>query len=55
VQATLYEKDFRKAFFGDHYNKLASIKKKYDPEDLFMVASGVGSERWDDTLNCRRY
>ena len=49
----MYEKDPSKTFFGSHYGKLSSIKQKYDPDDLFIVAAGVGSERWDRSLNCR--
>ena len=52
-QASLYEKDFQQAFFGSHYPRLKEIKGKYDPDDLFIVAEGVGSEDWDHTLNCR--
>lgn len=54
LQATLYEKDFKKSFFGSHYNRLEDIKAKYDPNDLFLVAEGVGSEKWDQSLNCRK-
>ncbi|GLB39902.1 putative oxygen-dependent FAD-linked oxidoreductase family protein [Lyophyllum shimeji] len=39
-EASLYEKDFKKSFFGPHYNRLKSIKAKYDPDTLFIVASG---------------
>ena len=41
---------FKKSFFGSHYNKLRSIKDKYDPTSLFIVHSGglavVVVERW---------
>lgn len=53
-QASLYEKDFKNTFFGSHYRKLKAIKDKYDPQGLFLVASGVGSDEWDGSLNCRR-
>ncbi|KAF5349314.1 hypothetical protein D9758_011762 [Tetrapyrgos nigripes] len=52
-EASLYELDFQKTFFGDHYERLESIKATYDPKDLFIVAEGVGSERWDASLNCK--
>lgn len=52
-EASLYEADFKKTFFGPHYSKLKSIKDKYDPQGLFIVAEGVGSEEWDKELNCR--
>jgi len=52
-EGSLYELDFQKSYFGDHYNKLESIKDEYDPSSLFVVASGVGSEKWDEELICR--
>ncbi|KIL65234.1 hypothetical protein M378DRAFT_77085 [Amanita muscaria Koide BX008] len=53
-EASLYEKDFKKTFFGSHYARLKDIKRKYDEDDLFLVAEGVGSDDWDKSLNCRR-
>ncbi|KDQ63536.1 hypothetical protein JAAARDRAFT_169472 [Jaapia argillacea MUCL 33604] len=53
-EASLYEQNWQYTFFGSHYEKLKSIKHLYDPKSLFVVASGVGSEEWDDTLNCRK-
>ena len=53
LQASMSEPDFRRAFFGDHYEQLLAIKKKYDPRSLFVVAKGVGSEKWDEELLCR--
>ncbi|KAJ3515976.1 hypothetical protein NMY22_g14312 [Coprinellus aureogranulatus] len=52
-EATLYEVDFRKSFWGPNYPKLKEIKEQYDPTSLFIVARGVGSEDWDTDLNCR--
>ncbi|KAM6494756.1 FAD binding domain containing protein [Amanita muscaria] len=52
-EASLYEKNFQNTFFGSHYARLKEIKGVYDPNDLFIVAEGVGSEDWDKSLNCR--
>ncbi|KXN83406.1 6-hydroxy-D-nicotine oxidase [Leucoagaricus sp. SymC.cos] len=52
-EASLYEPDFKKSFFGSHYERLEDIKKKYDPESLFIVAEGVGSEHWNGDLMCK--
>ncbi|KAF5349334.1 hypothetical protein D9758_011757 [Tetrapyrgos nigripes] len=52
-EASLFELNFQKTFWGDHYARLESIKDRYDPQGLFIVAEGVGSERWDSSLNCR--
>ncbi|KAJ6481261.1 FAD-binding domain-containing protein [Mycena vitilis] len=46
------EPNFQTTFYGPNYAKLSAIKAKYDPNDLFMVAAGVGSERWDNTGMC---
>ncbi|KAI3596663.1 fad binding domain-containing protein [Moniliophthora roreri] len=51
-EASLYEKNFQHTFFGSHYDRLLAIKDRYDPSGLFIVAEGVGSERWDESLNC---
>jgi len=54
-EGSLYELDFKKSYFGTHYDKLELIKNKYDPSSLFVVASGVGSDKWDRDLTCRRH
>ncbi|KAF5347664.1 hypothetical protein D9758_014858 [Tetrapyrgos nigripes] len=53
-EASMYEPNPQHTFFGDHYERLKCIKDTYDPTGLFIVASGVGSEDWDSSLNCRR-
>ncbi|KAK1230625.1 hypothetical protein PQX77_006277, partial [Marasmius sp. AFHP31] len=53
-EGSLYEPNSQWTHFGDHYDRLLEIKDHYDPEGLFVVASGVGSERWDDGLKCQR-
>ncbi|KAF7377572.1 FAD-binding domain-containing protein [Mycena sanguinolenta] len=52
-EADVLEPHFQTTFFGPHYAKLSAIKRKYDPEDLFIVGAGVGSERWDEWGLCR--
>jgi hypothetical protein len=53
-KASLYEENPKRTFFGAHYGRLKDIKDTYDPEKLFVVAGGVGSDEWDDSLICRR-
>ncbi|EKM83321.1 hypothetical protein AGABI1DRAFT_69619 [Agaricus bisporus var. burnettii JB137-S8] len=53
-EASLHELDFKKSFFGNHYDKLKAIKRKYDPRSLFIVAEGIASDEWDDALTCPR-
>jgi FAD/FMN-containing dehydrogenase len=38
--------DWQRGFWGPHYAKLAAVKRKYDPDGLFFVHHGVGSEAW---------
>ncbi|KAJ7724334.1 FAD-binding domain-containing protein [Mycena maculata] len=52
-EADVLEPHFETTFFGPNYAKLSQIKSKYDPEDLFIVGAGVGSERWDEWGICR--
>lgn len=45
-EADVSEPDWQQAFWGANYPRLAQIKKKWDPTDLFYVHHGVGSEAW---------
>lgn len=45
-ESNYFEKNWKKSFWGSNYEGLARIKKKYDPEGLFFVHHGVGSEEW---------
>ncbi|KAI0901030.1 FAD binding domain protein [Annulohypoxylon nitens] len=45
-EANLQQPDWQKTFYGANYAKLKSIKKVYDPLDLFFANTGVGSEAW---------
>jgi FAD/FMN-containing dehydrogenase len=45
-ETNYFQKDWQRAFWGDNYSRLAEIKQKYDPDGLFFVHNGVGSERW---------
>ena len=54
TRASRYEFEFKKSSFGFHYNKLRSIKDKYDPTSLFIVHSRVGLDDWDAELVCGR-
>jgi len=38
--------DWQTRAWGDHYPRLARIKRRYDPHGLFTVYHGVGSEAW---------
>jgi hypothetical protein len=45
-----FEKKWQSEFWGDNYPQLLSIKKKYDPTNLFHVHNGVGSELIDKRI-----
>ena len=45
-ESNFFNERWQEAYFGSHYGRLESIKKRYDPEGLFIVHHGVGSEDW---------
>ena len=47
-ESDFFEQKWQQSFWGSNYPKLAAVKKKYDPEGLFFVHHGVGSEEWSD-------
>jgi FAD/FMN-containing dehydrogenase len=40
--------DWQRASWGTHWARLSAIKKRYDPDGLFTVHHGVGSEAWSE-------
>ena len=45
-EADFRQPNFQDVFFGANYARLKQIKKKWDPQNLFYVLNGVGSEDW---------
>lgn len=45
-ESNYFEADWRNAFWGANYARLRAVKDKYDPDGLFFVHHGVGSEDW---------
>ena len=45
-ESNYFEKNFQQSYWGANYPRLLEIKKKYDPNGLFIVHNGVGSEEW---------
>lgn len=45
-EASWTQKDFQEAFYAGTYPRLAEIKARYDPDDVFYGLTAVGSERW---------
>ena len=40
------EVDWKQSFYGANYEKLYSIKAKYDPYKIFYGNTSVGSDEW---------
>jgi FAD/FMN-containing dehydrogenase len=45
-ESNYFNRSWQRAYWGSNYDRLRAIKKKYDPEGLFIVHHGVGSEEW---------
>ena len=45
-EANFQQADWQQSFYGANYARLRSIKKAYDPQDLFFANTAVGSEAW---------
>ncbi|MEJ8853084.1 FAD-dependent oxidoreductase [Variovorax robiniae] len=45
-ESNYFEPDFQRQYWGTNYPRLQAVKARYDPEGLFFVHNGVGSEGW---------
>lgn len=45
-EATFDEDTWKEDYFGSNYDRLAAIKKKYDPDHLLYVRPGVRADEW---------
>ena len=45
-ESNYFNRDWQSAYWGQHHERLRAIKTRYDPEGLFFVHNGVGSEDW---------
>jgi FAD/FMN-containing dehydrogenase len=45
-ESNFFEADWARSYWGGNYPRLRAVKDTYDPDGLFVVHHGVGSERW---------
>lgn len=49
-----FQSDWQQRLWGANYPRLLEIKRRYDPDGMFYVHHGVGSEDWTDDGFARR-
>lgn len=45
-ESNYFNESWQTAFWGPNYSRLRAVKDAYDPDGLFFVHHGVGSEDW---------
>ncbi|WP_247342594.1 FAD-binding oxidoreductase [Bradyrhizobium sp. 61] len=45
-EADFFDPNWKTSYWGPKYDRLAAIKKRYDPDGLFFTHHGVGSDEW---------
>jgi len=45
-ESNYFNRSWQRAYWGNNYARLRAIKTTYDPDGLFFVHHGVGSEDW---------
>ncbi|KAK7917502.1 FAD binding domain-containing protein [Apiospora marii] len=47
-EADFQQPDFQRTLYGNHYQRLLEIKRKYDPKSIMYAKTAVGSEEWEE-------
>jgi FAD/FMN-containing dehydrogenase len=47
-ESNFFNRRWQEAFWGSNYARLRAAKAKYDPDGLFFVHHGAGSEEWSE-------
>jgi FAD/FMN-containing dehydrogenase len=47
-ESDYFQPEWQQAFWGANHPRLAAVKARYDPQGLFFVHHGVGSEAWSE-------
>src|SRR5690606_8394803 len=45
-ESNYFNPSWRNDYWGGNYSRLRALKSRYDPDGLFFVHHGVGSEDW---------
>jgi hypothetical protein len=48
AESNYFNRSWQTAFWGGRYPRLRATKDRYDPDGLFFVHHGVGSEDWSE-------
>ncbi len=54
-ESNYFNENWKTDFWGENYAKLLQVKKRYDPDGLFIVHHGVGCEAWSNDGFTRLY
>ena len=48
AESSYFQTDWQRAYWGANYPRLLAVKQRYDPDGLFFIRHGVGSEGWSE-------
>ena len=48
AEADYFHPNWKQSYWGSNFDRLAKVKKRYDPDGLFFAHHGVGSDEWSE-------